>query len=334
MSAGSSSSRPALGAPAERAAVGTRPSWAYLGPPGTFTEMALRGMPQAEGADLVPCSSVPAALEKVRAGEVTGALVAMESSLEGAIAVTLDDLAQREPLVITAEVVLAVRFALMARPGTSLADVRRIATHPHGEAQTRQWVTTHVPEAVVLPASSNSAAAAALRPGEGETTHDAAIAHASAADLYGLDVLADDIGDADASTRFVLVQRPCPPPEPTGADKTTLALYMREDHSGALMEILTEFAVRGINLTRIESRPTKVALGHYFFVVDAEGHVADARLGEALMGLRRVCAQVRYLGSYPRHDGEEPEVRRGTSDADFRTAAAWLAAVREGRTTS
>ena len=107
---------------------------------------------------------------------------------------------------------------------------------------------------------------------------------------------------------------------------------MREDHSGALMEILTEFAVRGINLTRIESRPTRKALGDYFFFVDAEGHVDDERLGEALTGLRRVCAQVRYLGSYPRHDGG-PLVRAGTSDDDFAEAEAWLARVRAGRAT-
>jgi prephenate dehydratase len=143
-------------------------------------------------------------------------------------------------------------------------------------------------------------------------------------------VLADDIGGRRLDPLRAGAAA-CPPPDQC---RQGLALSCARTTPGARPEILTEFAVRGINLTRIESRPTKVALGHYFFVVDAEGHVADERLGEALMGLRRVCAQVRYLGSYPRHDGEEPEVRQGTSDADFRTAAAWLGAVREGRTTS
>jgi prephenate dehydratase len=117
-------------------------------------------------------------------------------------------------------------------------------------------------------------------------------------------------------------------PPPTGADKSTLFLYMREDHPGALLEILTEFAVRGVNLTRIESRPTRKALGDYYFSVDCEGHVADARVGEALAGLHRVCAQVRFLGSYPRHDGKAPLVRRGVTDADFAEAQTWLSSVR------
>ena len=132
-----------------------------------------------------------------------------------------------------------------------------------------------------------------------------------AAQVYGLDELASDIGDRPAETRFVLVSTPQPPQPATGADKTSLVLFMGEDHPGALLEILTEFAVRGVNLTRIESRPTGGGIGDYFFSVDVEGHVDDARVGEALMGLRRVCAEVRYLGSYPRIDGRAPVVRRG-----------------------
>jgi prephenate dehydratase len=325
-------SAPALGASAARTEVEGRPRIAFLGPRGSFTEMALLARPESRDADLVPAASVPTALAAVRSGEVSAAMVPMENSVEGSVSVTLDDLASGEPLVIVAEHEVPIRFALLARPGTALADVRVIATHPHGEAQCRGWVREHLPEATVVLALSNSAAAAELAPDAAAPAHDAAIAHASAAEHYGLEVLADDIGEAQAATRFVLVTKPRPAPRPTGADKTTLALYMRADHSGALMEILTELAVRGINLTRIESRPTKVAMGHYFFVVDAEGHIDDERLGEALMGLRRVCAQVRYLGSYARFDGNTPEVRTGTSDADFVDAAAWLARVREGRT--
>jgi prephenate dehydratase len=133
-----------------------------------------------------------------------------------------------------------------------------------------------------------------------------------------------------AVTRFVLVERPDRPTEPTGADRTTVVAYIVDDHPGALLEILQEFAVRGVNLTRIESRPTGDGLGHYFFSMDAEGHVADARVGEALMGLRRVCAAVRFLGSYPRADGVRPTLRRGTSDSEFENASAWLARARAG----
>ncbi len=109
-------------------------------------------------------------------------------------------------------------------------------------------------------------------------------------------------------------------------------LFMRADHSGALLEILTEFAVRGINLTRIESRPTKRILGDYYFSIDLEGHVQDARVGEALMGLRRVCGQIRFLGSYPRHDGHAPHLRAGVSDEDYGDAREWLSQIRDGDT--
>jgi prephenate dehydratase len=150
--------------------------------------------------------------------------------------------------------------------------------------------------------------------------------------VYGLTVLADEVADnPGAETRFVLVTRPCPPQPATGADKTTLAAYIGEDHPGALLEILTEFAVRGVNLTRIESRPTGGGIGDYFFSIDIEGHVDDARVGEALMGLRRVCTHVRYLGSYPRVGGVPATLRRGVSDGDFRDAQAWLSRVRQGR---
>ncbi len=146
-----------------------------------------------------------------------------------------------------------------------------------------------------------------------------------AAEIYGLDVLADDIQDTeDATTRFVLVRLPGEIPEPSGADKTTLSLYMRQDEPGALLAILTEFAVRGVNMTRIESRPTRKALGDYYFSVDVEGHVADARVSEALMGLHRVCLDVRFLGSYPRHDGKQPVLRPGVTDTDFADAQQWL----------
>lgn len=132
-------------------------------------------------------------------------------------------------------------------------------------------------------------------------------------------------------TRFVLVSRPAAPVPPTGADKTSLVAFIRDDHPGALMEVLDEFAVRGVNLTRLESRPTGRAIGRYCFSIDAEGHLLDARVGEALSGLRRVCADVRFLGSYPRADGTAATVRPGTADTDFVDAQRWLQRLREGR---
>jgi prephenate dehydratase len=170
---------------------------------------------------------------------------------------------------------------------------------------------------------STAGAAAALVDGE------AAVAQRIAAEVYALDILADGIADnEEAWTRFILCRRPGNGPTATGADKSTVVLYMRNDHPGALLEILTEFAVRGINLTRIESRPTRRALGDYYFSIDFEGHVLDARVGEALMGLHRICGEVRFLGSYPRHDGREPLLRSGVTDADFAEAQEWLARMR------
>lgn len=309
---------------------GTPPAcYAYLGPEGTFCEAALRTLPAARTARLDAHPNVPSALDAVRSGEATGAVVPFENSVEGSVSTTLDELATGDPLHIVREVLLPVRFALLARPGTSLAGVRAVATHPHAEAQCRRWLAERLPAAQVLLAPSTADAAATVA--AGGTAYDAAIAAPLAAERYGLAILADGVGDnADAVTRFVLVTRPGPPPAASGADRTTLVAFIADDHPGALLEILTEFAVRGVNLTRIESRPTGSGLGRYCFSVDGEGHIGDARVGEALSALRRICAEVRFLGSYPRADAVEPVVRRGTGDADFRDAATWLTGLRDG----
>lgn len=301
------------------------PRLAYLGPEGTFTEAALRSLPRAVGAELVPCAGVPVALEAVRSGWVDAAMVPIENTVEGAVNATLDELAAGEPLVLVAEAVLPVVFALLVRPGTPRSAVRRVATHPHAEAQCRGWLSRELPGVTVVPASSTAAAAAAVAEGH----YDAAVAAAVAREHYRLEALEEGIGDnPDAQTRFVLVARPGQLPERTGADKTTLVAFIRDDHPGALLEILEEFSVRGVNLSRIESRPTGEGFGRYCFSIDADGHLDDARVGEALMGLRRVCADVRFLGSYPRADRREPVLRYGVTDADFAEAATWLAGLR------
>lgn len=303
---------------------------AYLGPEATFTEAAARVMltRSLATAELEPRATVHAALEAVRTAEVSGAVVPLENSVEGSVNTTLDELIRSDPLMITGEVLFPVTFTLMARPGTDLADVKRIVTHPVAEAQCRAWMTAKLPEAEIFTVSSTAAAAdvvAASRPGPDGTAYDAAVAAPIAADHYGLTPLATDIGeDSDALTRFVLVTRPGPPPRATGADKTSLVVYIRDDHPGALMELLEQFATRGVNLTRIESRPTGNGMGSYCFAVDAEGHLADARMAEALMGLRRVCADIRFLGSYARADGVRPPIGHGMSNHDFHDARAWL----------
>jgi prephenate dehydratase len=288
-------------------------TYAYLGPAGTFTEQALRSVPGTAGARLHPCSTVTVALDAVRSGEAGHAVVPIENSVEGSVPVTLDELATGKPLMIRREMTVPVRFSLLARPGTTPADLRRVATHPHAAAQTRGWVAKNLPGVEVVHTTSTAAASAALAGEAGaEAPWEAAISAPLAAEQYSLVALAEGIGDnAEAVTRFVLVSPPGPPPAPTGRDKTSLVAFMREDHPGALLEILEQFALRGVNLTRIESRPTGHALGDYCFSIDAEGHVTDRRVGEALMGLHRVCADVRFLGSYERHDGKAPRIAPG-----------------------
>jgi len=304
----------------------TPAQYGYYGPEGTFTHQALLTL-SPQPIDSIPFSTVGSALDAVRAKEVTAALVPIENSVEGGVTATLDNLTYGEPLVITREVLLPVRFTLFARPGTRLSDIRQVLTHPHAAAQCRDWLATHVPAAAIIEGGSTAAAAAEVA--NPDSRFDAAVCARIAGELHGLFSLADGIADnAEAVTRFVLVARPGPVGAPTGADKTTMVLFMREDHPGALLDILDQFASRGVNLCRIESRPTKKTLGDYCFSVDAEGHIDDARLAEAMMGLHSVCADVVFLGSYPRADGTPPTVRVGTSNADYAGAAAWLERLR------
>lgn len=303
--------------------------FAYLGPEGTFAEAALRTLPAAARGILLPQVSVVAAIDAVRTGDADAAVVPLENSVEGSVASTVDELATGEALLITREILLPVSFSLLVRPGTTGEQVGTVATHPHAEAQCRRWLRSHLPDADVVFTTSTAEAAAGVARGE----YDAAVAAPLAGKRHRLTPLSSDIADnADAVTRFVLLSRPGPPPEPSGNDKTSLVAFIADDHTGALLEVLTEFAVRGISLTRIESRPTKERMGQYCFSLDCEGHLADARVSEALMALRRICADVRYLGSYARADPAVPKTVPVTStDAAFTDAAAWLRRLREGR---
>jgi prephenate dehydratase len=307
---------------------GTPPArYGYLGPAGTFTEAALRQIPAAGAGEQIPYGSVLAALDAVRDGEVDGAVVPIENSVEGVVPVTVDYLFTGDPLMITREMHVTVDFALLARPGMSIEDVRKVATHPHGEAQCRRWLATNLPKAeVILESSTAQAAAIVAQP---DAPYDAAIAAPVAADTYRLETLASGVSDRQgAVTRFVLVSRPGPPPARTGSDKTSLVVFIHENRPGALLELLEQFAVRGIDLTWIQSRPIGSSLGKYCFAIDAAGHIEDARVGEALMGLRRTSDDVRFLGSYPRADGAVVDVRTGTADSDFIDSAGWLRGLR------
>jgi prephenate dehydratase len=269
--------------------------YAYLGPAGTFTEAALLKITN-QGDQLIAYANVTAALNAVRNGECEKALVPIENSIEGVVARTLDELAIGEPLVITAETTLPVSFALMTLPNTDAKQIKAIATHPHAESQCRSYIAKNYPNAQIIETASTAAAAKGLIKGD----YDAAIAASIAAKNYQLKIVDENIGDnTGAVTRFVLVEKPGKTPAASGRDRTSLAVFIAIDHAGALLEILNEFAKHQVNLTFIQSRPTGVELGHYHFIIDAEGHIQDAPVSAALAGLKQICEDIRFLGSYP-----------------------------------
>lgn len=301
--------------------------YAFLGPAGTFTEAALMQLPDAAEATRIPTVSIDAALDLVREGVADAAMIPIENSVEGGVNATLDATATGTELWIIREVLVPIEFVLVARPGVEVADVQRVSTHGHAWAQCRLWIDRHLPSALYVPGSSTAAAAFGLL--EEESHYDAAIcAPAVVQAQHGLSVLAENVQDnSGAVTRFILVSRPGPLPERTGADKTTLAVPLAEDRPGALMAILDQFANRGVNLSRIESRPTGQSLGNYFFSIDVDGHVGDARVADALAGVHRISPGTRFLGSYPRADRQERPVKAHTSDASFAAAELWVQSI-------
>lgn len=305
-------------------------TYTFLGPEGTFTEAALLQIPDAAEATRIPASNVNAALDMVRDGSADAAMVPIENSVEGGVTATLDAIAGGQELRIIREVLVPISFVLVARPGVDLADIRRISTHGHAWAQCRLWVDANIPGAEYVPGSSTAAAAVGLL--RDDSHYDAAIcAPIVAREQPGLAVLAENIGDnPGAVTRFILVSRPGVLPDRTGADKTTVVVPLPEDRPGALMEILDQFATRGVNLSRIESRPTGQYLGHYFFSIDADGHIADARVADALAGLHRISPATRFLGSYGRADAQSSSVAQHTSDQAFRAAHEWVGQILRG----
>jgi prephenate dehydratase len=272
---------------------------AYLGPPGTFTEEALLSAPEAADADPVPLQTVPDVIAAVTSGSVDGGVVPIENSIEGSVNVTLDTLAFGSPgVTIQRELVLPVRHALLARVGVRVEDIVVVVSHPHATAQCRQYLAEHLPNAEVRAANS-TAEAAQIVSERGPIEPWAAIGTQLAAALYGLVVTAPDIEDRrENSTRFVLVGKESVPQ--TGNDKTSVVCFIEKDRPGALLAILHEFSDRGINLTKLESRPTKERLGEYCFFIDIEGHVDEPNVGHAIAGLRTKILDVKVMGSYPR----------------------------------
>lgn len=303
--------------------------YSYLGPAGTFTEAALKQVPEAVGQDWNPVANIGEALGEVVSGRSTAAMIAIENSIDGGVTVAQDALATIPGLQIVGEYLVPVSFVLVARPGTRLDDVRVVAAHPVAYGQCRAWLDAHVPEHSHLPAASNVAAAADLF--ELPNGVDAAIAPPGIEQHYGVSVLAEGLAEnPDAVTRFVLVSRAVPVGQPTGADKTSLIVELPEDRAGSLLDLLEQFATRGVNLTLLASRPIGDRMGRYRFVIDAEGHVLDERVADALLGVKRYSPRVVFLGSYPRADRVEASVRDAHDDDTFRDARTWLGGLISG----
>lgn len=303
----------------------TAPAYSYLGPAGTFTEAALTQVPDAVGKTWHPVNNVGEALADVVSGRSIAAMIAIENSVEGGVTATQDALANIPNLHIIGEYLVPVEFELVARRGTALSDVKIVNAHPVAYAQCRGWLEQTIPQHGHIPSSSNVAAAASLLE---DNTADAAIAPVGISRHYDVEVLASGIADnSNAVTRFVLVSKTTELPAPTGSDKTSLIVELPDDRSGALLEMLEQFATRGVNLSLIQSRPIGDEFGRYRFVIDAEGHARDERVADALLGLRRFSPKVIFLGSYPRADKVTTEHSKRYADEIFTDARSWLAEI-------
>lgn len=297
-------------------------TYAFLGPVGTFTWTALSQVPEAAGEEWLAVNNVGDALAAVTDGRAEAAMIAVENSIEGGVSAAQDALAQSSGLQILGEYLVPVNFDVVARAGTTLADVSVVVAHPVAYAQCRRWLEINLPHHEHLPATSNVAAALGLLDNE---RGDVAIAPAgfdAHADLVTVDSAVGD--NPSAVTRFVLIGRRRPVSPRTGTDKTTVIVELPDDRPGGLLEMLEQFATRGVNLSLLESRPIGDALGRYRFVIDIDGHVEDERVADALLGLKRYSPALQFLGSYRRADGHAPSVSAQYSDAAFVDARAWL----------
>ncbi|MEZ5181224.1 MAG: prephenate dehydratase [Acidimicrobiales bacterium] len=297
----------------------------FLGPRGTFTEQALLTQPDLAAAELVPYPTMADVLRATETGEVDHGFVAIENSIEGTVNVTSDTLAFDVDVLIQREVVIPIQQHLMSVPGATLAGIDEVVSIPHATAQARRFLHRELPS--VRTRAANSTSEAARLVAEAGDPKVAAIGNQLAASIYGLDVLAADIEDhPENETRFVAVA-PGTVPAPTGHDKTSVVVFQREDAPGSLLAILQQFAARSINLTNLQSRPTKKGLGDYCFLLDLEGHIADGLVADCLKALRVRGHEVKFLGSYPAAGDHGPAVREAADDAS-RRADAWLAEIR------
>ena len=300
---------------------------AFLGPAGTFTEEALRSQDDLAAAHLLPERGFAQVLAAVEEGRADYGFVALENVIEGSVIATLDQLVFERDLLIIREVLLPVTQHLLAAPGTTLGDIEAVVSFPVATAQCRAWLATHLPDVDERAATSTAEAVRSVATERPAGT--AAIGTALAGELYGLEVLASGIEDHDHNvTRFALVAPAAAGvPAPSGHDKTTVVCFQAADRPGSLHGILGQFSARDINLVKLESRPTKRALGEYCFIVDFEGHVADEVVADCLRDLHVTLREVKFLGSYPAA-GEPGDARRRDAHQSWAAADAWIDTIR------
>jgi len=301
---------------------------AYFGPEGTFTEEAVLGEADLASAVLHARGSIEDVLSAVADGDAALGVVPIENAIEGTVNATMDALLFDHDLLIQREMVLDIHLHLMAVPGTTIGDIRQVSSFPVALAQCRKFLAEHLPGVDVVAAGSTADAARALA--SCDAAGAAAVAPRLAARLYGLEILATDVEDHPGNqTRFVAVSAPSAGiPPPTGHDRTTIVCFQHRDEPGSLHGILGQFAARNINLTKLESRPTKQGLGQYCFVIDLEGHLGDEVVKDCLRDVQAGLAAVKFLGSYPAAGADGAERRRDAADA-WRQADTWLASLTE-----
>jgi prephenate dehydratase len=296
----------------------------FLGPHGTFAEEALLTQPDLAAGEAVPFRDVPHVITAVEKREVDLGIVPIENSIEGSVTVTLDTLAFDTELLVQREVDLPVSLHLSARPGTKLEDITTVVSHPNPLGQARMWMARNLPNAT--PVAANSTAEAAQQVAKSRRKGQASIGTMQGAKHAGLEIIASEIEDhPENQTRFVIVGYGIP--ARTGHDKTSIVCFQRTDRPGSLLAILQEFAARAINISKLESRPTKRELGDYCFFIDFEGHLDDELVADCLRNLAAKQAKVKFLGSYP-VAGDEGHVHRRAVTKAWRAAEDWLGDLR------
>lgn len=291
----------------------------YLGPQGTFTHEAAATLDDVE---TIACASIGEVLALVQDGTLDKGVIPIENAIEGTVSATIDGLVFDYDLIIEREIVLPIHLHLLARPGVGVDEVTKVMSYVHALAQCRGFL-----EARDIATEQTTSTSQAAREVAESTQPWAAIGSAIAGELYGLEQIATDIEDhPDNATRFVVVGRDAIA-APTGHDRTSIVCFQDADRPGSLYAILGRFAARDINLTKLESRPTKLGLGDYCFIIEFDGHVGDDVVADCLADLQAHLARVKFLGSYP-VTGEGAHDRREEVSEARRSASEWVQGIR------